>query len=425
MEGAIEVESDPDSEEESEEEVDGDFREDLEAALGADFAFTGKYAHHSVLDAAPLPGLSVEGMGLVGLPLNPRDAELLRSHTQQAPFGHGDRTVVDRAVRDTWEVAADAVKFINPAWNKFIAGTVVKEVVQALGVSYSPAIAPRCELHKLLLYETGSHFSPHQDTEKHPGMFATVIIILPSEYTGGQVRVSHGNKKDTFDTAASSAVSFSLLAWYTDVKHEVKPITSGFRLALSYKLIHTARNTLPPSIPDSNAALADLAKVLRNWDRHLYSDDVDQIAYVLGHEYSSNSLKRASLKGADVHLVAALVRLCKKEALGFSFHLACVEHTISGMPDMEDGSEWMYGRGGKRRWNQSEFRIDEVYEGETVIKHLVTLDGKPVPRHGFTLEEDDFIPKTVFEDEDPEYTQYEGYMGNEPGEASYLLVISL
>ncbi|KAJ7508332.1 hypothetical protein B0H11DRAFT_2217634 [Mycena galericulata] len=422
MEGATEFESE--SEVSEEELVDGDLHEDLEAALAADFAFKGKYAHSSVLQGAPLPGLSVEGMGTIGLPLSSRDAEALRSHAKQAPFGHGDKSVVDTSVRDTWEVPADAVKFTNPAWNKFIADTVVKEVVQALGVSYSPAIAPRCELYKLLLYETGSHFSAHQDTEKQAGMFATVIIVLPSEHSDGQVLVSHGTKKDTFDTAASSAVDFSLLAWYTDVKHEVKPITSGFRLALSYKLIHTARNTLPPSIPDSNAAISTLTAVLRNWERGLYAqaDDVSQIAYILDHEYSSKSLKRASLKGTDAHLVAVLVRICKKEALDFKFHLACIEHTISGMPDMdgEDGSQWMYSKGGKRPWGRSEFSIEDFDgDGDTEITRLVTLDGTTVDARKFTLEGDDFMPKTIFQELDPDYTQYAGYMGNEPGDANY------
>ncbi|KAJ7089502.1 hypothetical protein C8R43DRAFT_833568, partial [Mycena crocata] len=295
----------------------------------------GKYAHSSVLKNVPLPGLTVDGIGLVGLPLSASDAENLRSHAKQAPFGHGQNSVVDKAVRDTWEVAATAVTFKNPAWTKFLNEVIVKEVVQALGVSCSPAVAPRCELHKLLLYETGSHFSPHQDTEKETGMFATIIIVLPSDHSGGQVRVSHGTKKATFDAAASSPVDYFVLAWYTDVKHEVLPITAGFRLALSYKLIHTARNTLPPSIPDSNTAVADLTTVLRNWDQGLYDDDVSQVAYILDHEYSTKSLKRASLKGADAHLIAVLVRICKKEALDLKFHLACVEHTVSGMADMD------------------------------------------------------------------------------------------
>ncbi|KAJ7488843.1 hypothetical protein FB451DRAFT_1552810 [Mycena latifolia] len=385
-----EGEDEEDSEESEEEEVDGDLREDLEDALrvSADFAFTGKYAHRSVLERPPL--------------LSPRDALILRSHARQAPFGHGRRTVVDTAVRDTWEVAADAVQFVNPAWNKFMAEDIVKEVVQALGISCAPA--PRCELHKLLLYETGSHFAPHQDTEIQAGMFATIIIILPSEHSGGQVCVSHGTKKNTFDTAASSAVCFSLLAWYADVEHEVKPIASGFRLALSYKLIHTARNMLPPSIPDANNAIATLTTVLRNWERGF------------------KSLKRASLKGADAHLVAVLVRLCRKEGLAFNFHLACIEHNISGMPDTDGqyGLEWIYGEGGKRPWNTTEFSMETVYQGDTKIKTLVTLDGRPLHFHNFRLEEADLIPKTVFEDMDPDYTEYAGYMGNEAGDASYL-----
>ncbi|KAJ7488868.1 hypothetical protein FB451DRAFT_1223132 [Mycena latifolia] len=337
-------------------------------------------------------------MGVVGLPMGPRDAEILRSHAKQAPFGHGAKTVVDTAVRNTWEVGADAVKFTNPAWNKFLATNVVKEVVKALGVSYSSAMAPRCELHKLLLYEIGSHFASHQDTEKQAGMFATIIIILPSEHSGGQVCVSHGTKKNTFDTAASSATSFSLLAWYADVKHEVKPVTSGFRLALF------------------------LTTILRNWEQNLYADEVSQVAYILGHEYSSKSLKRASLKGADAHLVSVLVRLCKKEGLAIDFHLACIEHTISGTPDMdgEDGSRWMYSKGGKRRWDRSEFSMESFDEGDTEIKTLVTLDGKPVNARMFTLEEEDFMPKTIFQDLDPDYTEYAGYMGNEAGNASYL-----
>ncbi|KAK7063502.1 ARM repeat-containing protein [Favolaschia claudopus] len=415
------VELEEDEENSSEEEfVDGELREDLDAALSADFAFTGKYAHSAVLDNVPLPGLSVDGLGPIGLPLSPRDAESLRSHAKQAPFGHGDKTVVDTAVRHTWEVAAGAVKFSNPAWNKFVAETVVKEAVQALGVSYSPAIAPRCDLYKLLLYETESHFSPHQDTEKEPGMFATIIIILPSEYTGGQVRVSHGAKNTTFDTAPFSAVGFTLLTWYTDVKHEVKPITSGFRLALSYKLIHTARNTLPPSIPDSDAAIQNLTTVLRNWDEQRYGDEVDQVAYILDHEYSSKSLKRTSLKGIDAHLVAVLVRICKKESLNLKFHLACIKHTLSGTPSMDEpASNWMYGKAGKRRFSDSGFALEEYYDGDTEIVHLANLDGTPAKK-SITIEEEDLMPKTEFQELDPDYTEYAGYMGNEPGDTSYL-----
>ncbi|KAG6805401.1 hypothetical protein H0H93_004866, partial [Arthromyces matolae] len=76
-------------------------------------------------------------------------------------------------------------------------------------------------------------------TEKANGMFATAIIVLPSLYTGGEVHVSHSSTTKVLDFASHSLLSTALLAWYTDVVHEVKPLKSGYRLALSYNLIHT------------------------------------------------------------------------------------------------------------------------------------------------------------------------------------------
>ena len=49
-----------------------------------------------------------------------------------------------------------------------------------LGVPAETKIAP--ELYKLLLYQEGDHFSPHRDTEKTDGMFATLTIMLSSLY---------------------------------------------------------------------------------------------------------------------------------------------------------------------------------------------------------------------------------------------------
>lgn len=41
--------------------------------------------------------------------------------------------------------------------------------------------------YKLLLYEKGGLFKPHRDTEKENGHFATMLILLPSIFTGGEV----------------------------------------------------------------------------------------------------------------------------------------------------------------------------------------------------------------------------------------------
>jgi hypothetical protein len=64
---------------------------------------------------------------------------------------------VDKEVRDTWEMDASKVKFLNTGWEKWIQETIVKEVCAALGVNVE-ASKPRAELYKLLVYETGSQY---------------------------------------------------------------------------------------------------------------------------------------------------------------------------------------------------------------------------------------------------------------------------
>ncbi|KAJ7597569.1 hypothetical protein C8J56DRAFT_323054 [Mycena floridula] len=130
-------------------------------------------------------------------------------NSSQVPYGHNDQTIVDTVVRDAWEISADKITFLNPLWATFLSGQVVPTVGQALGI---PVAHTRCELYKLLLYQEGSHFNRHQDTGKSPGMFATVIIILPSLYSGGQVHVSHSTASETFDFSPQFQVSTAVLA---------------------------------------------------------------------------------------------------------------------------------------------------------------------------------------------------------------------
>lgn len=129
---------------------------ELEQALkNTNHTFKGDFYHAKLHPSAPNPGLSISGLGLIGLPLGDHDAKRIISVATLAPFGHGERTVVDKTVRDTWEVDPANVSFLNAAWNKHIDTTVCAEVCASLGVSIS---APKMELYKLLLYETGSQY---------------------------------------------------------------------------------------------------------------------------------------------------------------------------------------------------------------------------------------------------------------------------
>ena len=55
-------------------------------------------------------GLEVEGFGPVKLPLRPATSRKLAAVATLAPYGKRTETVLDTSVRDTWEIAADAVR---------------------------------------------------------------------------------------------------------------------------------------------------------------------------------------------------------------------------------------------------------------------------------------------------------------------------
>lgn len=390
---------------------------DLENALGGELSgtFKGSFSFCRTYPDAPNPGLNLlsDDIGSVGLPLNEREAKVVISGCKQAPFGQGERTVVDTSVRDTWEMDASFVQFMNPAWTSYIQ-RVLQDVCGALGVNMSVS-QPRCELYKLLLYETGSHFLPHVDTEKVDTMFATIVIVLPSPFTGGAAHLSHGSLSETYDCSAISALQTTVLSWYTDVTHAIKPITSGYRLALSYNVYHTT-NTLRPSLPDTHSAVENLRRVLLSWKQTNGPGAPRKIIYLLDHKYSQANLKGSALKGLDAHKLAILQALAKE--LDFRLGLANLERCLKGYAEDHGCS---YGR--RRHYfdedsDEDDVDFAEVEEQWTTINNLVDLEGQMLEEEMDFDEEGECIPSDLaeaVEDGSHDDQDYEGYMGNGAG----------
>ncbi|KAF7302128.1 hypothetical protein MIND_00779600 [Mycena indigotica] len=352
-----------------------DIEHDIRRVLKEDLDFQGHFSIHKTYPNAPNPLLSLDGLGLVGLPLGPSAAKTVIAHCDQAPFGKGERTIVDKELRDTWEMDAIKVNFRNPAWKAFMAG-VARDVCDALAVNFLFS-RPRVKLYKLLLYETGSHFLPHVDTEREDGMFASVVVVLPSEFTGGDVHTSHCGIEVIHDSSKDSITQTTVLAWYTDVKHEVKPITSGYRFVLAYNIMHTTsiRPTLSSSTTD---AIDKLRKIFHSWNTSKSSPD--QISYLLEHQYSQANLSASALKGVDAHIVAVLNSLARE--MGFGLGLANLELTMNG--EAADTNPYPQKR---RRWgydSESEsdteprpakLQFSSVKSMTISVHNVVDLDG--------------------------------------------------
>ena len=139
------------------------------------------------------PCLKVDGVGSIALPLLPIQAQQLIAVADQAPYGKGPETLVDTQVRNTWQIDAAQVQ-IGRRWEQTVID-IVKCARAGLGVTGSVT----AEFYKMLVYEPGQFFLSHRDTEKAPGMFATLIVVLPSIYTGGELVVRHQREETECD----------------------------------------------------------------------------------------------------------------------------------------------------------------------------------------------------------------------------------
>ncbi|XDG02263.1 hypothetical protein ABKA04_001878 [Annulohypoxylon sp. FPYF3050] len=276
------------------------------------------------------PGLMVADT-LIPLPLTPRDAETIKNASRQAPFGRGDETVVDTSVRDTWELDHTQFGFANPGWSTFVELLLI-DVRRSLAI---PKV--KAEPYKLLLYEEGSFFKRHKDSEKVPGMVATMVICLPSKHEGGSVHLSHGSKNYIFDTSKTSEYDLTTLSWFSDVTHEVKPLESGYRLVLTYNIIHVGGIRMSADLVEGQST--KLRSILTKW--HSITPNgfqgMNKLIYKLEHKYTESSLSLSNLKSRDHRVCQALYELGLE--YGFTVFLAQLNRT-----DTEE--EWdEYGDG--------------------------------------------------------------------------------
>lgn len=294
---------------------------------------SSSFACSSVLESFPYPAIFIQGLGTVGLPLSARDAQAIANSafTQQSPFGKGSETLVDTSIRKSWQIDPAHFHIQNPQFNSKI-DSIVRAAVKDLNVPCGPDNVT-AELYKLLLYEEGAFFLPHQDGEKVDGMFGTLMICLPSVHTGGEIYLSHGGRQRTVSTSEASEFDYSFAAWYSDVTHEIKPVTSGNRLVLIYNLVQASSGpTITASVmTDSKRRLKN---VLSHWNAACTRQNPDipgMLAYKLSHKYSKSGLSCRSLKGSDYVKFQHLNQCCADE--DFLLYLAHIEKEVTGSCD--------------------------------------------------------------------------------------------
>ncbi|MCH7664909.1 MAG: 2OG-Fe(II) oxygenase [Acidobacteria bacterium] len=376
--------------------------------------------------------LTVEGLGEISFPISSKQAERLCELARPARYGHGERTLLDRSVRDTWEIPKSRVKIQQSQWNRTLL-PVLDQLAEDLGVSAGCRL--QAELHSVLVYAPGQFFLPHQDSEKTDNMVGTLVVTLPSAFKGGAMVVAHLDEKATY---RGSKKFLSFVAFYADCLHEVRPVKEGYRIALTYNLMLDDSGAARPSkgAKPASATVDALVEGLREhfetplpprwkWRKdEPLRDPPNRLVYLLDHQYTERGLGWQHLKGNDAARSVALQAAAT--GCGCEVVLALTEIREAWSCIEPGWDNHRYGR--HRSWRRDEddeWRDDDppdddpdAYELTDLIDRSIMLTrwidsaaSKAVPID--TSVSDEEVCSTIPSSDLEAYaSQYEGYMGN-------------
>lgn len=369
---------------------------------------------------APVDGLAIEvtGVGRVRLPIAVSTAEKLRKVARPAPFGRRDQTLHDSTVRNTWEIAKSRLKIPALPWKRVLAAHL-RAIQHELGLPDDCQLKP--VLDKMLVYERGQFFKAHQDSEKSDQMVASLVVVLPSEYSGGSLAVEHHGDKKLFHRVKSQSKGLSLLAFYADCHHEVRPVKSGFRVALTYQLVLEGPARVRPAKVQadtvdrlSKAIRAHFAVPVASGYSRSDRRPPERLVYLLDHEYTQRSLSWSHLKRGDRLRVGALQAAA--ERLGCECYMALADvHEVWGCVE-----GYSRGRFGGRSWEPLEdtsgeaddYELIDLHDSTVVLHQWLDASGNAAGGlRGVVGDEELCFTKPSVE-VDPFKSEYEGYQGN-------------
>jgi hypothetical protein len=355
---------------------------------------------------AVMPGLDVAGLGPIGLPLTARQAKELKGVCEQAPYGKGTETVVDKNVRRVWHLKPESFALTNPDWLPFLDETIQK-VRDGLGLERQRLEA---HLYDLLLYEPGGFFLPHRDGEKLARMVATLVIVLPSAHQGGELIVRHEGEERTIDFSTPDGNLFRnhFAAFYADCEHEIRPLREGYRLCLVYNLT-LAKSKKAIAAPRSAEHVEKIVPILREWAG---MDEPRKLVVTLEHQYTQEGLTWDALKGVDAVKAKVLAEAAGRAEC--EAHLALLTFHESGSAEYTGGY-----RGGSRYRrgyddeddDEGPYEMGEVFDSELSAAHWSDSTGRRVPTGEMDVEESELVDPDALESGTPR-EEFEGYTGN-------------
>ncbi|NLC35816.1 MAG: 2OG-Fe(II) oxygenase [Alcaligenaceae bacterium] len=321
-------------------------------------------------------------------------------------------------MRDTWEISAAALRFETSQWPGLLE-KALQRISRDLGLASSGSL--RAELHNLLVYGPGQFFATHQDSEKHDNMIGTLVITLPSEFTGGEFIVSHQGEEIE---SRGSENRLGFMAFYADCAHEVRPVKQGYRVVLTYNLLMPTHIKTPEPSSETVTALTRAITAFwqtpatNRWGSGRPAQTPDRLVYLLDHEYTQASLSWKRLKGADATRVGALRKIADTLDAEIFLALADIQETWTTEDDYPGYSDWGYhyyedhDETGGRNTSDSDPALGELIDDQIELRHWITPDGSLADIQDAHVDDAELCYTLATKDCTPFESEYEGYTGN-------------
>jgi hypothetical protein len=308
-----------------------------------------------------LPLIKLSNNSFLKIPCEEEGGGSLLKLAKKAPHGRGEKTLLDKNVRDAWEIDGRQLKICTEDWNSLMNGND-SNLLDTIKTKLAPDTQNiRAELYKLLIYEKGNHFIKHQDTQRNKHHFASLVIFLPSVYTGGDLVISHQNYKErsfnfslTNKDEENKPLQCNYVAFYTDCHHEIKPLKSGLRVTLTYNLFFKGSKVPRPLVMSAQQMITEGV--------HAAFEEISDksLGIFLNHQYSIQTAHPNLLKGKDSELFKLFSGLTKDQ---YELTVEPVQISFTGSAGDDEDSNGAFGL--------LQEAIQEGYEVDIVVSSLV------------------------------------------------------
>ena len=214
------------------------------------------------------------------------------------------------------------------------------------------------------------------------------------------METSHRGENITLGPAEGSIYETTLLAWYTDVNYRSEDLTSGYRLALAYDLVHTSTDTPLPCIPTEITLASDIRQVFREWVSSSSTDIPDD--HVAAYPLDEDDLVK------DDCVLSVLKAAADAENMTLLLGTLCAH--VVGWAEASANEKLPYGL------SQGTFEspiMERLYQAKFKVKNFTDIGGKPTQRKfRLVLGEDNLVPEFPFSGVEPDQQHSHQFTGH-------------